>query len=163
MVKSINTFENDCTQYNIALYISKCIAIIIFIVIIISLNNLEHSNCKCADLPYRDYLKEWFIIAIVYTIIILIIFSISNYACWQQFRRQPYIFAFTFIYTIIHIIMLIRLFLYIRALRNNCDCGYGNKERFIYWYLILLFAIVSIIIILGFVLLLFTIIKFSYN
>ena len=160
MVKSSFTNENICAQYNIYIYVAKFIAIVIFTVIITSLNNLEHSNCKCVDLPYRKYLKEWFIFAIFYLIVLLAIFGVSNQACWQEFKNQPYIFGAMVIFSLFQIIMLIRLFLYVRLLRNSCNCGYGNKERFIYWYLIIIFSIWAAIIILGFILILLTIIKF---
>jgi len=152
--------STDCTLRNTMMYVSYSIAIIILIVIITSLNNLEHSNCKCTDLPYREYLKEWFIFSIFYIISLMAIFAVSNEECWVNFQNYPYIYGAMIIYSIIHIIMLIRLFLYVRLLRNSCDCGYGNKERFIYWYLIIIFSIWAIIIVLGFIMLLFTIIKF---
>lgn len=163
MAKSSLLYENDCSKYNISIYIGKLIAISIFIVIIISLNNLEHSNCKCADLPYRKYLKEWFIFTVIYSIAILMIFVSSNHMCWRQFRNQPYIYGIILVFTFIHIIMLIRLFLYVRTLRDNCKCGYGNKEQFIYWYLIVVFSIWVAIIVLVFIAILSTIIKFMYN
>lgn len=154
----------DCTTKNMIIYVSYFISSIIFIVIIISLNNLEHSNCKCADLPYRMYLKEWFTFAIFYMISLLIIFSISNEACWDNFMKYPYIYVGMIIFSLIQIIMLIRLFLYVRLLRQNCNCGYGNKEKFIYWYLLIIFSFWAILIIFMFLIMILSIIKFfSYR
>jgi len=167
MAKSISksstlspVLKNECATQNLLIYISNFIAIVIFAVIIVSLNNLEHSNCKCADLPYRKFLKEWFVFAIFYIIALLSIFSVSNEACWSNFKDQPYIYAAMLIFTLIHIIMLIRLFLYVRLLRNDCNCGYGNKEKFIYWYLVIIFSIWVAIIVFTFIAILLTIIKF---
>jgi hypothetical protein len=106
------------------------------------LNNLDNSrqDCKCAlNLPYRKYLKEWFIFQVGYLILLLVLFGFSNEACWHIFTKYPFIYGSMFVFAFIGIIVLIRLFLYIRLLRNNCSCGYGNKEAFIYWYLIIIF------------------------
>ena len=152
----------DCTKNNIFTYISCIVGIIIASFIIVSLNQLEHSSCKCTDLPHRILLKEWFIFIIIWTLLLLILFSISNEACWNNFINYPYIYVSSLIFGLINIIMLIRLFLYIRLLRDNCNCGYGNKEKFIYWYLIIIFSIWAFLIVLGLILFIFTIIKLSY-
>ena len=60
------------------------------------------------------------------------------------------------IIAIINIIMLIRLFIYIRKIKElNCNCGYLKQQNIIYYYLIIIFSIISfilfIIIIFGFI------------
>ena len=157
----LTPINTDCTVKNMTIYVSYFIFVIILIVIITSLNNLEHSNCKCANLPHRRFLKEWFTFAIFVLLTVLILFGISNEACWDNFVRYPYIFVGMLIFGLINFIMLIRLFLYVRVLRQNCSCGYGNKEKFIYWYLVIVFSIYIVIFILFFILALLAIIKFS--
>ena len=44
--------------------------------------------------------------------------------------------------------MLIRLIMYIKILREKCPCGYGNLEKFLFWYLIIIFSIVALFILL---------------
>ena len=154
------TIGRDCSKDNIYGFISMSIGIIIAIVIISSLNNLEHSNCKCADLPHRRFIKEWFIFLIFYYLIIFVLFSTSNEACWQNFMKYPYIYTSILIVALVNVIMLIRLFLYVRILRDNCSCGYGNKEKFIYWYLLIVFSIWAFLFVLILSILIFTVIKF---
>ena len=147
--KSLTEFElkiqklnnTACIINNFIGIISIIFGIIIAAVILSSLDKLEHSNCKCAELPERRFLKEWFVFMIVYFITLLILFGFSNEACWNNFSNNPFIYGFMIIVALINIVMLIRLFIYIRLLRNNCSCGYGNKEAFIFWYLIIVFSI----------------------
>ena len=68
---------------------------------------------------------------------------------------------FGFMIGIVEIIMLVRLFIYIRWLRNECKCAYGNEEKLIYWYLIILFIIFATIILFTFFLLLIILIKIN--
>lgn len=165
MVKSLSPTTINCKNYNTFIYITKIITISIVIVILISLNNLEQQsklNCKCADLPHRMFLKEWFMFNIFTVVLVLIIFLVGNEECWYNFIKYPYIFGFNFIFTIINVVMIIRLFLYIRLLRDNCECAYGNKERFIYWYLIIIFCLWALILVLILLMFILTIIKI-YN
>ena len=158
--KSLTEFElkiqklnnTACIINNFIGIISIVFGIIIAAVILSSLDKLEHSNCKCAELPERRFLKEWYIIMIVYFITLLILFGFSNEACWNNFSKNPFIYGFMIIVALINIVMLIRLFIYIRLLRNNCSCGYGNKEAFIFWYLIIVFSIWAFLIVLIFIL-----------
>jgi hypothetical protein len=165
MVKSLTSkpLTMNCSRNNIYAYISLILGIIINLIFIISLNNLEHSNCKCTDQPHRRFLKEWFMIVIFWNISLIILFSISNEACWANFMNHPYIYGILSIIAIINIVMLIRLFLYILALRKNCSCGYGNKEKFIFWYFIILFSMLAFLLLLIITFLLLTIIKFFNN
>ena len=155
------TIGRDCTNNNIYSFILMAIGIAINIVIIVSLNNLEHSNCKCAELSERRFIKEWFMFLIFFNLTIFLLFTISNEACWANFINYPFIFGSMLIFGLINIIMIIRLFIYVRILRNSCSCGYGNKEIFIFWYLIILFSMWALFAVLLFLTLLFTAIKFS--
>ena len=152
----------NCTKTNIMLFIPMFIGIIISIIIIISINNIEHSDCTCAKLPEHRFLKEWFIFFIFYEISLLILFSISNKSCWYNFVNYPFIYGSIIIVALIDIIMIIRLFLYVRELRNNCSCGYGNKEAFIYWFLFIEFSVFAFLFVLLLIILLLTAIKLYY-
>ena len=174
MVKSISLskFEKikeqmvnvKCNMGNITGVITMIFGIIIASVILSSLNKLEHSNCKCAQLPERRFLKEWFIFMLIYYISLLLLFGFSNEACWYNFMNYPYIYGIVFIISWTNIVMLIRLFIYIFKLRNDCSCGYGNKEAFIFWYMIVVFSIMAFVIISSLTIIISTAIKFfSYR
>ena len=166
--KSSSSFTSSlpiqsCTMGNISMYSATIIMIIIAMVIITSLNNLEHSNCKCANLPERRFIKEWFIFLILFYIILLLSFGLSNEDCWSSFYNYPFIYGIMLIVGLVNLVMFIRLFLYVRLLRNNCSCGYGNKERFIYWYLLILFCIWGFIFVSSLYLLFMSLLKLNGN
>jgi hypothetical protein len=83
ILKSPN-LPTKCQIGNIPLFISLFIGIIFYIIIILSLSNIEKlSNCDCSKLPYKDYVKEWFVFMIFYIIVLAIVFSVSNFECWE--------------------------------------------------------------------------------
>jgi hypothetical protein len=61
------------------------------------------------------------------------------------------------IFSIINLVMIVRLFIYIRRLKEmNCDCGLSPEQNLIYNSLILLFSILAVVIV-------FIIIMFLFN
>ena len=134
-----------CKSVNIGMIVGTTFLIIVSIIIIVSLDKLEKSNnCDCSKIPERRFIKEWFIFIIIFSIIKIIIFSIYSETCWNNFNEHPYIYGVLLIISLINLVMFVRLFIYLNILRQNCECGYGNKEIFIFWYLIV--AIIIIII-----------------
>jgi hypothetical protein len=153
-----------CQMGNIPLFITFIVAIIFYIIIIVSLSNIEKlSNCDCSKLPYKDYVKEWFSFMIFYVIVLAIVFSISNFECWELFINYPPIFSIVLIVGLITFIMIIKLFLYLREIKKNCNCAYGSKEAFLYWFMLIYFsiiiAIISLVIIIGIFAIIFFIIS----
>jgi fumarate reductase subunit C len=123
-------FKN-CEDLNPFLYISIFINIIFEILIIYSLYKLKENK----------YLKEWFIFALLLNLSLILTYIVSNNKCYNKFLssiRNP---LFTII-NIINLIMLIRLFLYIRTIDKK-----QLNEKIIYWYLIILFAFMMFLII----------------
>jgi len=164
MVKSkIALITNkNCNIENIIMLFTLIISMIIKIIIISSLINIENNiKCKCSNLPHRFLLKEWFIISLFLNLIMGIFFGISNENCWKNFNNYPFIYTFNIIHNIIDIIMLIRLFLYIRILKNKCKCSYNKTENIIYWYLLIYISIFIAFIIILFLIILLSIIKFK--
>ena len=133
---------NICKTPNHIYYTSYIFGALINLFIINTLNNIEKNvECKCAINNKKDYLKEWFIFLIFFNIFFLIFFFVSNYECYEIYFKENMNNLFIVSLAIIQIIMLIRLFLYVRWLRDECKCSYGYEEKIIYWYLLILFVI----------------------
>ena len=156
---SISNLNNKKCKYNkIFLFIGSIISIIIFLIIISSMTHLENlSNCDCANLPYRKYIKEWFSFLIFFNVAILVLFYFSNEKCYEDFMNYPIINFSYMIVSLISIIMIIRLYLYMESLRNNCKCAYGIKEKFLYWFSLIEIILLVTIIFFALVLLILTI------
>lgn len=133
---------NTCESPNYIYYISFIIGIIIHLFIINTLNIIEKRvDCACANNPKKAFLKEWSIFLVFFNTLFLFFFMISNYDCYGVFAKD-YMNVFIAIpLLIISIIMLIRLFIYIRWLKNECKCSYKSQEQILYWYLLILFVI----------------------
>jgi len=138
--------DKVCSTSQKSFYLSLTLSIILNILIIISLNNLEKSKCKCSDIPEKSFLKEWFIFNIIVQSLLIFFFLIGNESCYTRFINNYYLYPLTLLIGFINFIMLIRLILYIRILREKCPCGYGNLEKFLFWYLIIIFSIIALFI-----------------
>lgn len=145
--------SSKCLVSNSVLVVAFIIGITLDILIIVSLTNIEKlSNCDCSKLPYRDYLKEWFTFIIFYKIVMLIGFSFSSFECWELFYNYTPIYVINLIFMLMTLIMIIRLFLYLREIRKNCNCAYGGLEKFLYWFYLIYFVIILSLITLAIIL-----------
>jgi hypothetical protein len=125
-------------QQQMTIYI---ISVIISAIILIFINYWLNTTDKCdctKNIPEKKYLKEWFTFVIIYLIIQFIIVIASN--------SIPIVFLiFGLPFGIINLVMYIRLFIYIRKLREiDCKCGSSLKRNIIYYYLIVAFTILAI-------------------
>jgi len=123
--------------------INSIIVIIILSFIIYWLNKI--SECVCASkIAEKKYLLGWFIYRIIITAIYTIIITnddLSN----SIIGTNNHIFYIITI--IIDLIMLIRLFIYIKKMRElKCNCGMLETQNYIYYYLIFVFSIVSFVL-----------------
>jgi hypothetical protein len=162
-------FDNEafidemCPTYNRNFYLSFTLMIIIKIIIIISLINIEKSNCECAKIPERRFLKEWFIIAIILSSILFITFLIGDEPCYLRFINNNSLFIVMLIFGLINYIMLFRLLLFLRVMRRSCECGYGNIEKFLFWYLVIMFSLIALMILLSILMIVIVGFKFFSN
>jgi hypothetical protein len=150
---SLSKSSSNCAVGNGVLVVAFIIGITLDILIIVSLTNIEKlSNCDCSKLPYRDYVKEWFTFIIFYKIVMLIGFSFSSFECWELFYNYTPIYVINLIIMLMTLIMIIRLFLYLREIRKNCNCAYGGLETFLYWFYLIYFVIILSLITLAIIL-----------
>jgi len=142
-----NIIRESCSTQNLIYYISLIIGIILNIIIIKALDEINNNTtCKCDKIKNKGkYLKEWFIFLIIYELCIFFIFLISG-ECFEIINKYNMLIILGTIVSIINIIMLIRLYLYINSIRKECSCSYGKTQKFIYWYLLILFSIFVILI-----------------
>ena len=88
-------------------------------------------------------------------------FILGSESCYIKFVKNNYLYIFVIIFGLVNYIMLFRLLLYLRIMRKSCECGYGNLEKFLFWYLVIIFSFIGLMILLGLVMLISTAIKFS--
>lgn len=153
--------DKMCPSYNRNFYVSFTLMLIMIILVIVSLDNIEKSNCECANIPEKRFIKEWFIIALILGVILFASFIFGSEPCYAKFVANNYLYIFVIIFGLLNYIMLFRLLLYLRIMRNKCECGYGNLEKFLFWYLVIIFSFVALMILIGLVMLIVTAIKFS--
>lgn len=152
--------ETACASGNRSFYVSLVLSIILISLIITSLVNIEKSNCECANISNKNYIKEWFIFALVFQISLFLFFMMGSEPCYYRFINGNSLYIIILIFAFINYIMLFRLLFFLRIMRNSCECGYGNIEKFLFWYLVIVFSIIALLILLGLIALIATGFKF---
>ena len=166
--KKNSNIKNDnnlgCTG-RISILVQYAIGTILALVFISSLSHIEKlSNCDCSKLPYSKYLKEWFTFLIFFYVINFILFISSGEKCQENYLIvYPIMLIVYIIIGIISLVMVIRLFLYMRALKLNCKCAYGKMESFIYWYLFIIYTILFALIAISILLFIFSFLLTSFR
>jgi uncharacterized protein YacL len=125
--------------------VTQILTLIIITFILNWLNKIK--SCKCTNIPERNFLPEWFSFFTIWIIISLAMFIAYN----ANSSEYPVIFTIlNIIVTIINLVMIIRLFIYIRKLKEmNCDCGLSQEENIIYYYVIIGFAFIAFAMLMG--------------
>lgn len=141
--------EQICKSGNRSFYVAFVLSIIMISLIITSLINIEKSNCECANIPEKNYIKGWFIFALIFQISLFLFFILGDEPCYYRFVNGSSLYIIILLFGLLNYIMLFRLLFYLRIMRNNCECGYGNVEKFLFWYLVMMFSIIALIILLG--------------
>jgi hypothetical protein len=100
------------------------------------------NTCKCSSTySEKKYLYEWFIIVVIWLFIYNIVF-ISNGG-----NISMPLTVMNIIIGIINIVMIIRLFIYLRKLRETkCNCGTLREVNILYYYLIVLFSVLAFVV-----------------
>jgi len=111
------------------------------------------SKCPCANLPEKEWIREWIMFIIIWQIISLLVY-IANDGVPMVYTNIV-VAVLSIIVTIINIANIIRIFIYIRRLKEiNCDCGLTLQENFIYYWIIFAFAVWGLIAFFGIIALL---------
>lgn len=154
--------EKICPYYNKYIYVLFTISIILNLLIIISLIKIEKINCNCANIPEKKFIKEWFILNIIFKITLILFFIFSNKKCYYYMFKNTLLYVITNVIFFISIVMIIRMLVYLNILRKGCECGYGNLEKFLFWYLAIIISLLIFLIVIGIIMILFGIIKFAF-
>ena len=151
MASSRNSIKTPViNKYSTATGFSIIVSIVSIMISLFILDWLNKiAKCKCANIPEGLFLREWWVFLIIWQIFFLFL-----YIAYETDQNEYPIFIniLSVIIAFVTIIMIIRLFIYIRRLRDmNCDCGLSPEQNIIYYYLLLVFALV-VFIILGIIL-----------
>jgi hypothetical protein len=103
------------------------------------------NSCNCSSsFSEKKYLYEWFIFMIIWFIIFNIILISNGGPVSTPLTLINTIFGF------INFVMIIRLFIYLRKLRETkCNCGTLKELNTIYYYLIIVFSILAFVILIS--------------
>jgi hypothetical protein len=143
--RSLTRAPAPLNKYSAATGVSIIVSILFIIISLFILNWLNKiAKCKCTDIPERKFLPEWWSFVIIWSIFMLFLFiayetDIDEYPVFIKIMGT--------IFSIVNIVMIVRLFIYIRRLKEmNCDCGLSPEENLIYYYLIIFLSLLAFLI-----------------
>lgn len=148
-----------CPTYNNIVYVTYIFKLFFICLIILSMYNIDKSDCVCANLPEKKFLKEWFIFALIFNIIILLLFIFSDKICYYYIYKDTLPYIIISLISFISLIMAIRLLYYLSIIRKDCKCGYKRLEKFLFWYLVAMFSVGAFVILLGIISVVISLIK----
>ena len=147
---SVSNFEARIKQDKYSSSGPLIFGIVLGIVISMFILNwlVKISKCPCANLPEKEWIREWVMFIIIWQIISLLVY-IANDGI-RMCSANIVVAVLSIIVTIINIVNIIRIFIYIRKLKEiNCDCGLTLQENFIYYWIIFAFAVWGLIAFFG--------------
>ena len=137
------------------IFFLSILGLIIKLIVLDWLN--KNQRCVCTDIPEAKYLKIWFTISIIISIISLFYLIFIGH---DDINILLFIKLFT---QIINIVMIIRLLIYIHKLKKiKCDCGMSKQQNFIYYWYIFMLSIMLLLILILIIVLILLLITMSY-
>ena len=129
--------------------ISQIIHIAVAVIVFLYVSDLEKDNCACSDTWKRDYVKYGSIVALVFSVLLLLISLTSKQNILNNNVMRPLLIVinlYLFSYVLVSIIYFVEL-----SKKLKCDCSKNWKRYGLVMPLILLLAGVLIGITLGIV------------
>lgn len=121
------------------------IKIILGLSIIYWLDNLEKKNCKCSEDIKRSYIKNWWIILIIWNTIVF-----GNELINVDFRKNAVFNVMAFIVGFINLIFVFISLVYINNLRKiKCKCSKAFGRDLLYAYNIITIILLGFFLIFG--------------
>lgn len=116
------------------------------------IDKLERINCACAEHPYKNFIKNYIIFAIIFLLItaflppsIVVGFLGPIYGLVYLIIKWVYVIA-----TLVFFIYALRYVQYLT--REKCKCSEDIRRDVLYWWSIVQLVIFSILIVLPFIL-----------
>lgn len=124
---------------------SYIIQILFGLSIIYWLDNLEKKNCKCSDDIRKSYIKNWWIILMIWNTIVF-----GNELINVDFRKNAVFNVMAFIVGIINLIFVFVSLIYIINLRKiKCKCSDAFGRDLLYAYDIITIVLLGFGLIFG--------------
>jgi hypothetical protein len=135
------------TLVSVALWLLSILGLILLVVSYTYINKLEQIDCKCAEHPYRRFIKGFIIFAIVF-LLLLMVFPANKMA--RQFGNTGSMLysVATLLFTVAAIVFFVYALIYVRYLmRVKCMCSEDGRRTALYVWSIVELVLLGLLVI----------------
>jgi hypothetical protein len=135
------------TVSNIVGWLLSIVGLILLVVSYTYIAKLEQIDCKCAEHPYRNFIKGYIIFAIIF-LLLMMVFPASK--AGKMFGMTgAFIYAtLAFLFTISSVVFFVYALMYVRYLmKAKCMCSEDGRRTALYVWSIAELVILGIIVV----------------
>jgi flagellar biosynthesis protein FlhB len=126
------------------------VGVVLMLLTYMYITKLERINCACAEHPYKNFMKNYIIFAVIFLAITA--FMPPSQVVGMAGETCGIVYAvITWVYNIATIVFFVYALQYVRFLvREKCQCSEDIRREVLYWWSIIELVILSILVLLPF-------------
>lgn len=137
-------FENLA---NIVWWLLSILGLILLVVSYTYIDKLEKIDCKCAEHPYRRFIKNYIIFAIVFLLVLMVLPASKAAKIFGAAGSAVYLIA-TLLFTVASIVFFVYALMYVRYLmKAKCMCSEDMRRTTLYAWSIAELVILGIMVV----------------
>lgn len=135
------------TVTNVVAWLLSVLGLVLLVVTYTYINKLEQIDCKCAEHPYRRFIKGYIIFAIVFLLLLMVFPASKASKMFGVTGGMLYALA-TLAFTVSSIVFFAYALMYVRYLmRAKCMCSEDNRRTALYVWSIAELVILGVIVV----------------
>ena len=132
---------------NLIWWLLSILGLILLVVSYTYINKLERIDCKCAEHPYRNFIKGYIIFAIVFLLLLMVVPASKAGKIFGKAGAVVYL-ALTLLFTVASIVFFVYALLYVRYLmKAKCMCSEDMRRDALYIWSIAELVILGIMVV----------------
>lgn len=135
------------TVTSLVWWLLSFLGIILLVVSYTYIMKLEKIDCKCAEHPYRKFIKSYIIFAIVFLLVLMVVPVSKVVKMLGVAGSMAYLVA-TLLFTVASIVFFVYALMYVRYLvQAKCMCSEDNRRTALYVWSIAEIVILGILVV----------------
>lgn len=132
---------------NIVWWLLSVLGLILLVVSYTYIDKLEKIDCKCAEHPYRKFIKNYIVFAIVFLLVLMVLPANKAAKMFGGVGSAVYIIA-TLLFTVASIVFFVYALMYVRYLmKAKCMCSEDMRRTTLYVWSIAELVILGILVV----------------
>lgn len=135
------------TVTNLIWWLLSFLGLILLIVTYTYITKLEKIDCRCAEHPYRKFIKGYIIFAIIFLLVLMVVPVSKVVKMFGMVGSVAYLVA-TLLFTVTSIVFFVYALMYVRYLMQaKCMCSEDNRRTALYVWSIAELVILGVLVV----------------